>query len=162
MADSVNYLGEKIGYIPKLRKPEYGTGKVDAFGRPEPNWNLLIDADDNGFDKKHKEPNGKNRMQVVLKKHTKLVRYGTEVGSFTAPYGTEYEKLSLPYVKESVFYHIYEVIADDVKVTVLQEVCEVERGKIAPGFDYPGGGIQYLHPYNMIKSINLKLLKEIL
>lgn len=161
MADLFNYKNKRINFIPKLRKEEYGTGEKDKFGRPVPNWDLLIDADDDGFDKNHREPNGLFRMKVILPKHTMLIRYGSEIGSFTAPKGTLYEELSLPYDKESVFYHEYEVIADSIKVIALKK-CVVDRGKVAPGFDFPGGGIQYLHPYNMIRSINLNLLKEVL
>lgn len=161
MADSVNYKKEKIDAIPVLRKPSYGTGKTDKSGRPEVNWKLLIDADEQGFDIKYKEENGKHRMTIVLPKHTKLIRYGSEAGLYTAPKGTRYEEVSLPYTKESVFYHEYEVIAESITVTGIMKGCIVERGRVAPGFDYPGGGIQYLHPYNMIRSINLKLIREI-
>ena len=162
MADLKNYKGDIIGIIPILRKSEYWSGENDKYGRPKPNWRLLLDADNNGFDKKHLEPNETYRMKVILPKHTRLIRYGSEIGSYTAPAGTLYEELSLPYEKESVFYHEYEVIADSITVTSFVKKCEVERGKAAPGFDYPGGGVQYFHPFNMIKSVNLKLLKEIL
>lgn len=159
--DLVNYKGEYITHIPILRKREYGTGKKDDKGRPLPNWKLLIHSDNKGFDKRHKESNGRYKMKVVLPKHTILIRYGPEAGSFTAPKGTPYEQLSLPYTKESVFYHEYEVIAESITVTAINTGCIVTRGKAAPGFDYPGGGVQYLHPHSMIAARNLQLLKEI-
>ena len=157
MPDVTNYKGEKIKCVPEFRKPEYWSGKVDSFNRKIPAWDLLIDADEYGFDKRHVEPNGHWKMEVDLPKHTRLIRYGYENGFFTAPKGTRFEELSLPYKKESLYYHEYEVIADSIRVT-----CYVDRGLAAPGFACPGGGIQYHHPYNMIKSINLSLLKEIL
>lgn len=161
MADLVNYRGEKIVFKPKLRKPEYGSGKCDRFGNEKPEWSLIKNGDGQGFDKDHKEPNDLPRMKIALPKHTKLIRYGSENGSFTAPKGTKFEELSLPYTKESLFYHEYEVIADSISVIEIDRACVVDRGKVAPGFDYPGGGVQYLHEYNMINSINMHLLREI-
>ena len=154
--DSTNYLGEKIEGIPILRKPEYGTGENWPDGSPKVNWSKIINGDEWGFDINHKEPNGDHRMNVVLPKNTRLIRYGKENGKFTAPEGTTYEEISLPYVKESVYYHEYEVIADSITVQV-----KVLRGRVAPGFDYSGGGVQYMHPYTMIESINRGLIKEI-
>lgn len=156
MEDRVNYKGEEITGIPELRKPEYGTGKNYPDGSPIPDWKQVINGDGHGFDKGHVEPNGKHTMKVVLPKHTRLIRYGKNDGSYTAPKGTEYEQLSLPYVKESVYYHEYEVIADSITVTAI-----VDRGRVARGFDHPGGGIQYFHPYTMIQSYKLGLITEI-
>lgn len=162
MADRTNYKGQVINCIPILRKPEYGTGEIDEYKRPKPDWSWIIDGDEQGFDINHLESNGYYRMKIVLPQKTRLIRYGTEVGCYTAPKGTPYEQLSLPYIKESVFFHEYEVIAESITVMAINKCCEVERGRIAPGFEFPGGGIQYLHPYTMVKSINLKLLKEII
>lgn len=162
MAKMRNYKGEVIDGIPVFRKKEYDSGKIDKYGRHIPDWSLIEHGDNDGFDVDHVEPNGIYKMEVVLPKHTRLIRYGLEIGSFTAPKGTKFEEVSLPYTKESVCYHEYEVIADSITVTAVKRGCIVDRGRVAPGFDYPGGGIQYKHKYNMIKSINKKLLKEII
>lgn len=118
MTSLLNYKGEPVDFIPKFRKPEYWSGKMNKFGVPIPDWGRLIDADDLGFDKNHKEPNGHYFMKVVLPKHTRLIRYGRESGIFTAPKGTKYEELALPYTRESLIYHEYEVIADSITVAV--------------------------------------------
>lgn len=162
MSDKTNYKGEIISGIRELRKPEYGTGEFDSDMNPIPNWNLVIDGDGHGFDKHHKEPNGDYIMKVVLPRHTRLVRYGTEAGSYTAPLGTKYEELSLPYKKESVYYHEYEVIARAITVFAVRRGCFVDRGRAAPGFDYPGGALQYFHPFTMIESKRRRLLREII
>lgn len=164
--DLFNYKGEEIGFIPVLRKTEYGTGEKDDFGRPLPDWRQIINGDKRGFDKTNSESNGKYKMKVVLPKHTRLVRYGPENGKYTAPEGTEYEKLSLPYTKESVFYHEYEVKAESITVIAIGDYSVIKKhivvkGKVAPGFDYPGGGVQYYHPYTMLESIRRKLIERI-
>lgn len=159
--DKVNYLGEPVEPIPLLRKPEYGTGEIDKRGFPKIKWSLLINADDQGFDKSHKEPNGFWRMTVTLPKKMRLIRYGTEMGHYTAPKGTEYEALSMPYIKESLFFHEYEVVADSTTVVAIFNNCTVDRGIAAPGFDLPGGGVQFFHKDAMRRLIRNGVLREI-
>lgn len=171
MSDLVNYLGNPVSHIPEFRKPEYWKGTYDDAGRPEPDWSLCINADKQGFDLGDGKSGTPHRVKVELPKHTRLIRYGLDSGFFTAPKGTKYEELSLPYTKESVPYHEYEVVADSITVHTVYgdngrrkkilEKCMVEKGKVAPGFDYPGGGIQYFHEYTMRESIRLHLLREI-
>lgn len=122
-------------------------------------WELIDDnvADENGFDKNHIEPNGKHIMEVTLPRDTMLIRYGYESGSYTAPEGTEYQELSLPYAKETIEFHKYRVIADGIKV-----VCEVTRGRVAPAFEQPGGGIQYKHHKNIIRCLRAKEIERVL
>lgn len=137
-----NYAGELLGDSPiRLKHPDYGTEGWKGIV-PKVNWEAYRQecADDDGFDTRHIEENGEYLMEVVLPKDTLLIRYGSEMGRFTAPKGTAYESLALPYVKETVEFHEYRVIADSITV-----FCRVKRGRVAPMFDSEGGGIQYLH-----------------
>lgn len=122
------------------------------------NWDSCY-GDCRGFDKRNVEPNGHYYMEVTLPRGTLLIRYGTEFGRNTAPKGTPYEQLGLPYLKDTVEYHEYEVIADSIKV-----YCEVLRGRVAPIFDSPGGGIQYFHGENntMKRLISEMILKRVI
>ena len=130
-----NYKGETISGIRQLKRLEYGIGKKNRFGQPIVNWNYLSKhADDDGFD----------------------TRYGSEIGHFSAPKGTSYEKLSLPYLPESVEYNEYKVIADNVRI-----ICVVDKGIVAPGFDSAGGAVQYLHPITIRESVKKGMLERI-
>lgn len=152
-----NDKGEIIEGKKQLLKQEYGLGKFYSNGEPMVNWSLLSDfADENGFDKRNSEKNGKYKIEMELPYGTIIIRYGNEIGRFTAPKGTKYEDLALPYVKDTVEYNEYRVIAEKIKVT-----CVVEKGKIAPGFGSNGGAIQYMHPINMKESIRTKLLERV-
>ena len=77
-----------------------------------------------------------------------LCRYGEETGSFTAEKGTPYELLGLPYNKESVEYHEYEVVGDNLRVR-----CVVIKGMVAPAFSSQGGVTQYKHSKRIIQEI---------
>lgn len=115
-------------------------------------------ADCRGFDKEHREPNGLHRMLVELPVGTVLLRYGSPGGYFTAPKGTAYEELSLPYEKDSMEYNEYRVI----NKSLLVEVCQAERGRAAPLFDQPGGGVQYYHGKDSVQNLlDRKLLERI-
>lgn len=121
-----------------------------------PNWvepNEVVDAD--GFDKKNVEPNGQYKMMVELPMGTRLCRYGAKTGYFTAPCGTPFENLGLPWKEETVQYHEYEVIADGTTIK-----CIVTRGKVAEMFESPGGAIQYMHPHPLEKEVDEGILKE--
>ena len=152
-----NYKGETISGIRQLKRPEYGTGEKYKNGNPIVDWSHLSKyADKNGFDTRHREKNGKYRIRIRLPYGSVVIRYGSEAGQFTAPSGTEYEKLSLPYIKETIEYNEYQVISDNVTI-----ICIVDKGKVAPGFDSPGGAIQYYHPITIRESIRRGLLKRI-
>ena len=152
-----NYKGDNISGPKVLEKPEYGTGRHNKNGEPEVNWDYLSEyADNDGFDIRNDEGNGEYKIFVALPKGTKIIRYGHEEGSFTAPVGTPYENLALPYVKETVEYNEYKVIADQVTVE-----CKVCKGKVAPGFSSDGGAIQYKHPITIRASIKERILERI-
>lgn len=143
---STNWEGKKILKGKVIRDESYylvdkeGKYIVDEKGQPKLRWEAPgVDGD--GFDENHREPNGEYKMWVELPVGTHLLRYGSPNGRFTAPAGTPFEELSLPYTRDSLEYNEYIVIADGVRV----EVCTAERGRVGPLFDQPGGGIQYNH-----------------
>ena len=81
-----NDKGEIISGKMVLRKKGYGTGKISNNGQPEVDWKLLDEcknADNDGFDTEHVEPNGRHRMKVELPRGTVVIRYGGN-GTFTA------------------------------------------------------------------------------
>lgn len=152
----MNDKGEVISGIKKLRDDKYGTGGMGANGEPEVNWSLLEYADEHGFDIRNLEANGNYKIEVELPCGTILIRYGNETGRFTAPQFTRYEDLSLPYQKDTVEYNEYKVTAEKIRL-----ICNVVKGRVAPGFGSPGGAIQYLHPMNIRQSLQKGILKRI-
>lgn len=152
-----NDRGQKINGKKKLLKPEFGTGDLSSNGDPVVNWNLLSEfADKDGFDIRNVEKNGKYKIEVELTYGTIIMRYGNPTGRFSAPKGTNYEDLALPYIRETVEYNEYRVIAEKINV-----VCIVERGTVAPGFESNGGAVQYMHPISIKESIRVKLLERV-
>ena len=152
-----NDKGEVISGIKILRKREYGTGNISSSGEEKVNWNLLSQyADNDGFDIRNVEENKAYKMKVKLPYGTKLIRYGNDTGRFSAPKGTRYDELALPYEQDTVEYNEYMVITQEVSV-----ICIVYKGKVAPGFGSEGGGIQYLHPMTMRESIRSGILERI-
>lgn len=156
-----NSSGQIISGIRKLSNTAYGTGAIDEYGDPVIDWNtwsaLSRFSDENGFDIRNVEANGKYIIEIQLPKSTLLIRYGPESGSFTAPKGTLYEELSLPYIEETVEYNEYRVIAESISV-----LCVVDKGKVAPMFNSIGGGVQYYHKNGSIKKmIKSKILERV-
>lgn len=152
-----NDTGEIItGYL-RLRNPAYGTGRKTPDGDPEVDWSgcKTSYSDDNGFDLRNIEKNGKHYIEINLPKGTQLIRYGRETGKYTAPKGTRYEELSLPYIKSSVEFHEYRVIVDSITV-----YCTVNKGIVAPMFDCNGGGVQYFHLDGSIRKMVQKNILE--
>lgn len=147
-----------IRYHKELLKDEYGTGKIDAHGEPEVDWSKLSKyADKDGFDIRALIDGIHYKIKGVLPKGTIIIRYGSEMGRFTAPNNTPYEKLALPYKKETVEFHRYIVIGDDVKIK-----CIVDKGIVAPGFGSDGGAVQYLHEktvYYLLKNNFIKRME---
>lgn len=150
-----NSKGKSIDGIRRLKKEEYGTGEFDENGQPIVDWAKFRgkDEDDRGFDTNNKESNGEYTMQVELPPGTIIIRYGSEMGRYTAPRGTEYETLGLPYTEESVEYNEYRV-NENVS-------CEVEKGKVAPKFDSNGGATQYYHSMTIRQSVRRGILERL-
>ena len=152
-----NDKGQIIDGKKKLSRAEYGTGEVYPNGEPVVNWTLLSKfADKDGFDTRNIVEGGKYKIEVELPRGTIVIRYGNEVGRFSAPKGVKYEDLALPYVKATVEYNEYRVIAKSIKVS-----CVVEKGIVAPGFGSKGGVVQYMHPISIRESIRTKLLERV-
>ncbi len=88
---------------------------------------------------------------------TRLDRYGNPTGSFLAPESDSFPSRSLAPHSEQAPYYVYEVI-DDLEVT---------SGKIAPWFDQPGGGTQFIkyhsngETYTIEELIREKFIKQI-
>lgn len=151
MEQFFNSYGQKISGIRTLISPKYGTGEKDDRGEEKADWenNLSPFADKHGFDKRHNEKDNNYTAIVQLKLGTIIERYGPESGQYTSPYNSDYNKLGLPYIKETVEYHKYQVIADSITVK-----CIVTKGIVAPAFNSPGGAIQYFHDKeNMISLV---------
>lgn len=149
--------GKIIDGKKKLMKEEYGTGNSYPNGEPIVNWKLLSKfADEDGFDTRNIEKNGSYKMEVELPYGAIIIRYGNETGRFTAPKGAKYEELALPYVKETVEYNEYRIIADRIKV-----LCIVEMGRVAPGFGSNGGAVQYMHPMSIRELMRNNILERV-
>ena len=140
--------------IPELIDPSFGY--MDEQGRLIIFWDEESDfVDAYGFDKTNVEDNGDYAIDVELPVGTILIRYGRPEGSMTAPFGTPYEMLSLPYKKDTIQYHQYKVVADGVNVK-----CVVRQGKARGMFVSPGGAIQYKHQQSIYKEIAEGKLEE--
>ena len=153
-----NYFGQEILNPFQLASPDFGTGGTDKYGNPIIDWegHRTDYADEYGFDKRNIEENGQYIITYILPKDAVLVRFGTEWGQYTAPQNTAYKELALPYTIESVEYHEYRVIADGLTVQ-----CVVNKGRVAPMFLQPGGGVQYRHKKAIRFLIKAKQLERI-
>lgn len=131
--------------------------KIGQDNKKHINWESEF-GDEHGFDKRNIEENGYYYIEISLPRDTIIIRYGSEDGSYTAPEGSEYEELGLPYIKEEVQFHKYKVKVDSITV-----YCKVDKGKVAPIFDSPGGAIQYYHKDQSIGDlVDDKILERII
>lgn len=159
MRKQLNYKGESVeGIKRRLLKEEYGTGKEDAYGNPEIAWKrfLLDSADEHGFDCENRESNDNYLIEMILPKGTVIIRYGDESGIYTAPKGTSYEELALPYEPETLEYNEYKVLEDSMQV-----YCLVKKGKVAYSVDETGGGVQYMHEKSIAKLVGQEVLDRL-
>lgn len=67
-------------------------------------------------------------------------RIGSNFGKYAAPAGTDPEKLSLAPGTDVSAYKEY---------IIIKEISGVQQSVVAPWFDQPGGGTQYLLPYTI-------------
>lgn len=152
-----NFQGKLLQGHKELIKPEYGTGEIDRNGEPIVNWNCLSKwADEDGFDTRKLISENRYIVEELLPRGFIIIRYGSEMGRFTAPDGTDYEKLSLPYKKDTIEFHRYKIISDGIKV-----YCIVNKGFVAPGFNSDGGAIQYLHKKTIYDLLKQKVIERI-
>lgn len=150
-----NCYGDIITGIKEFEDSSFGY--YDKSGNEHVNWAKEDEhVDSDGFDKHHIEPNGSYKMDVILPYGTLLCRYGNTRGRLTANIDSNYEELGLPYIKESVEYHVYRVIADNLTVQ-----CTVQKGKVAPMFNSPGGAVQYKHYQSIAKELTQNKLEEV-
>lgn len=154
-----NYYGQVIVKPFQLASPDFGTGAIDKDGLLVVDWNGCRTeyADENGFDKRNIEKNGQYTIRYIIPKNTIIVRYGSERGRYTAPDNTLFEEVALPYTIESVEYHRYRVIANGLLVR-----CIVTKGRVAPMFNQPGGGVQYYHDKSILELLRNNKLERII
>lgn len=150
-----NYLGQNIIGRKQFLNDDFGY--YDEYGDEHVNWAPPDEkVDQNGFDKTNKEPNGDYIQEVTLPYGKLLCRYGNERGRLTTDIESDYDELGLPYVKETVEYHVYKVVADDLRVQ-----CNVYKGRVAPMFYSKGGAVQYKHFQSIAKEIQQGKLEEV-
>lgn len=87
----------------------------------------------------------------ILQSGKIIDRYGGNSGKFFSPDGTDYEARALPPFMEGEPYTRYEIVVP----------FEVKSGIIAPWFNQPGGGIQYLADYSVEELLDLGWIKEL-
>ncbi|MEN6351748.1 MAG: glycohydrolase toxin TNT-related protein [Syntrophomonas sp.] len=90
-------------------------------------------------------------MKMTLQPGSRIDRYGSEYGTFVCPEGVSYEMRSLAPGSETKPYNVYEV----------QKPVEVLSGEIAPWFDQPGGGIQYMFDKSIRELIEAGILIKV-
>ncbi len=96
----------------------------------------------NGFDG---EP-----VKMKLQKGMLIDRFGGPGGSFFSPEGIPYEQRALALHSDEADYYVYRVLED----------FEVTGGKIAPWFDRPGGGTQFLKYHDNGKMYSIQELVQ--
>ena len=90
-------------------------------------------------------------IDEVLQPGTRIDRYGSDFGSFTSPEGIPYEMRAVAPGTDLKPYSVFEVV----------EPINVKAGEIAPWFDEPGGGIQYLLPDTVDELLDAGILRRI-
>ncbi|MEG0525797.1 MAG: TNT domain-containing protein, partial [Erysipelothrix sp.] len=78
-------------------------------------------------------------------------RFGGIYGNYTSPDGMPFEQRALPPFSEGAEYHRYKVLVS----------FEVEMGPIAPWFNQPGLGTQYLSDYTIEELLDLGWIVEV-
>ena len=90
-------------------------------------------------------------IDEVLQPGTRIDRYGSDFGSFTSPEGIPYKMRSVAPGTDLKPYSVFEVV----------KPINVKAGEIAPWFDEPGGGIQYLLPDTVDELLDAGVLRRI-
>ncbi|EUJ29155.1 hypothetical protein MFLO_11230 [Listeria floridensis FSL S10-1187] len=162
--------------IPKSSNVLSSEGRIDW--KQVPNGGYMTTIDGKIMKEKHVP-----RIKDVLD------RYGPADGTYTSPVKNgvkySYDERSLPFLEDSSKYHQYEVVGDFSNVKSYIDNCtnqelktkveatvkkymqgdysklQAEIGKIAPGFDSSGGGLQIKLPLSVEQLEGLGLLKKI-
>ncbi|MEQ8174099.1 MAG: glycohydrolase toxin TNT-related protein [Syntrophomonadaceae bacterium] len=90
-------------------------------------------------------------LKLILQPGTRIDRYGSEYGTFVCPEGVPYEMRSLAPGSETKPYNVYAVL----------KPVEVLSGEIAPWFDQPGGGVQYMFDKSIRELIEAGILIKV-
>lgn len=153
----LNDKGERVDGVRKV-KPGFGSSTFDENGEEQVAWDKfkIGYADADGFDMRYKYSDEQYYICAVLEPGTMIIRYGPDTGCFTAPLGSKYENLGLPYIRDSVEFHRYLV-----KKRCRSLGVRVKEGKVAPIFDSEGGAVQYMHIGENGKKIRIReLIKQ--
>lgn len=151
-----NCFGQEIIGKKKFQSPKYGY--YDDHGNEVVFWKKEDDTvDTDGFDKTCCDANGKYKADIILPYGKLICRYGNVRGRLTTDIDSKYEDLALPYVKETVEYHAYKVVADGLHVQ-----CTVTKGIVAPMFNSNGGAVQYKHYQSIAKELEYGKLEEVM
>lgn len=92
-----------------------------------------------------------SRVPVVLEPGTVIDRFGSADGRFLSPAGVPFEARGLPPDNLADGYHQYRVVRE----------IPVWMGPAAPAMGQPGGGLQYLSPYQVADLVQAGYLEEI-
>ncbi len=142
MVEKYNSAGEKISGERELAVPEFAVKgenyhKNGLHEKETADWESFAkNSDENGFEKGSVEI-------VTLEKGTVFGRYGNEMGRFATEPGTKFENLSLPYDEKTCEYEEYRVVNS----------FDCQKGTVAPNFDQPGKGTQYMFEDNIAQMI---------
>ncbi len=93
-----------------------------------------------------------NKKVVCLHPGLVLDRFGADRGKIVSPQGIPFENRALYPRTAKTPYSIFEVV----------KPIDVKAGEIAPWFNKPGGGIQFLLPKSVEQLLNDGLLKRVL
>ena len=89
---------------------------------------------------------------ITLEPGTMMDRFGDDMGSYTAPIDTPYEQRALaPGTNEKPY----------SKFEVIKPIEGVEEGQVAPWFDQPGKGTQYVLPKSVEYYIDKGYIRRI-
>lgn len=88
---------------------------------------------------------------VTLSIGTIIDRYGSDYGRFASPIGVPYKNRALAPGTEMKPYSVFEIV----------KPLEVQSGKIAPWFNQPGGGVQYVLPDIIDELIDAGILRRL-
>ena len=122
-----------LKYKDVFDNPKYYNQKTGSINWPE----------NNGF--------ASTPIDEVLQPGTRIDRYGSDFGLFTSPEGIPYEMRAVAPGTDLKPYSVFEVV----------EPINVKAGEIAPWFDEPGGGIQYLLPDTVDELLDRGVLRRI-
>ena len=127
-------------YKSVYNNPKYFNQETGNVNYPGTNNDKNIDGFING-----------QRTPITLEPGTIIDRYGSSSGKYFSPEGTSYEQRALPPFMEEQPYTKYKVMIS----------LDVDSGKIAPWFEQPGQGTQFLSKYSVDELKKLGYIVEV-